>query len=332
MLELAVPAKSSPARRVRFTRSAAEVLLGRLKTVNLWHMLWVSLILSEIFTTAMNILMSRLWWGRISRNLILIGSVDGFVVALLVSAIVIAFVIEIREHEKHAEKELLKNEQVYRQRVEVSLKEKEALLHELYHRTKNNMQLVSSLLSLQTDSITDERVSGMLRDTQARIEAISSINEQMYESKDLANIDIKDYVEVMANVLLLGYRGREDNITLELDVDSISMSIDIVMPCGLILNELISNSVKYAFPEGRAGIIGISLRVNGNQVELVYRDNGIGLPSSGIESAKSTGLRLVNNLVTRHLGGKLEAGSGGKTEFLITFKKEIDSFSRQAFF
>lgn len=315
-------AKTSAARWLDPARHGFQMLTDKIKSMNLWNLLWIAIALSEIFTVIMNVIMGYLWWGRINDDLLMIGAVDGFIVALLVTIICLAFTAEIRRQEKRAGKALFENELVYSRRIEASLREKETLLRELYHRTKNNMQVISSLIGLQTVSITDERVMGLLRDIQNRIRAMSLIHEQLYKSRDLASLDIKDYIEVLANVLLLSYQKQAGKVGLAIDIDSIPLSIDLVMPCGLILNELISNSLKYAFPGDRNGKISISLHRAGSGVEFVYSDDGIGLKEADIKAVDTLGLRLVKNLATKQLGGKVEVRTGNGTEFHIAFPEE----------
>ncbi len=214
--------------------------------------------------------------------------------------------------------------------ISQALKEKEMLLRELYHRTKNNMQVISSLVSLQSASLKDKTVLDILKDTQDRIRAMSIVHEQLYKSQDLASLDIKDYMEVLANVMVLSYQSQPEKVSLLLDIESFALPIDVVMPCGLVLNELISNSLKYAFPGDRSGAISIYMRrAAENQVEFVYADDGIGFKLPGdMKKVETLGLRLVNNLVTKQLGGTLEARSNGRTEFRIRFKLEPDPATR----
>ncbi|MDA8156099.1 MAG: PAS domain-containing protein [Actinomycetota bacterium] len=210
------------------------------------------------------------------------------------------------------------------EQINLALKEKETLLRELNHRTKNNMQVISSLIDLQTASVADGRVRGMLKDTRDRIRAMSLVHEFLYKSRDLARLDIRDYIEVLANAMVLSYQEQAQKVILDLDIDSIQMSIDTITPCGLILNELISNSLKYAFPGGKAGSIRISLhRREGGQIGFDYSDDGIGLPPTvEIKGVETLGLRLVNNLATKQLGGRIDVETGQGTVFRMIFKGE----------
>ncbi|MDA8173656.1 MAG: PAS domain S-box protein [Nitrospiraceae bacterium] len=201
-----------------------------------------------------------------------------------------------------------------------SLKEKEVLLRELHHRTKNNLQVVTSLISLQTANVTDERLKQALEDISLRIRAMSLVHEKLYKSKDLISLDVKDYVEDLANAILIGYEKRAASISLALDIGKTLMTIDTITTLGLIINELMTNSIKYAFPDGRAGRIAISLHSHDDHLEFVFSDNGIGLADTDVEKAKSLGLKLVGRLASKQLGGRLEVSTGNGTEFRIVFK------------
>ncbi|MDA8156123.1 MAG: PAS domain S-box protein [Actinomycetota bacterium] len=201
-----------------------------------------------------------------------------------------------------------------------SLKEKEVLLRELYHRTKNNLQVVISLISLQAANVTDEHLKQALEDISLRIRAMSLVHEKLYKSKDLTSVDVKDYVEDLANAILIGYEKSAASISLKLDIDKTLMTIDAITTLGLIINELMTNSIKYAFPAGREGRIGISLHSLGDHLEFVFSDNGVGLADTDIKKAKSLGLKLVDKLSVKQLGGRLEVKTDNGTEFRITFK------------
>lgn len=205
--------------------------------------------------------------------------------------------------------------------LEASLGEKEVLLRELYHRTKNNLQVISSLISLQASHINDAQILQSLEDTRNRIQAMSLVHEKLYKSKNLSRINARDYIEDLANALLGSYEKGAANVSLVLDADSTLMGVDTVTTLGLIINELMTNSLKYAFPDGRRGEIRISLRAaGGDRMEFVFSDNGVGLRDTDIKNVKSLGLKLVKSLATKQLGGKLEVKTGEGTEFRLTFK------------
>jgi two-component sensor histidine kinase len=208
------------------------------------------------------------------------------------------------------------------ERVKVSLREKEILLRELYHRTKNNMQVISSLLNLQSLSIDDENVLNIFRETQNRIRSIALVHEKLYQSNDLSNINLGDYIHDMTGTLFMSY-GMSDKVSLNLDADTVITSIDTAIPCGLIINELITNSLKYAFPGNKKGSITVAVNSADETVELRISDNGIGLPKEfDFKSAKSLGLKLIRQLTENQLHGKISCKSEKGVEFIIQFKNE----------
>lgn len=204
-----------------------------------------------------------------------------------------------------------------------SLSEKETLLQELYHRTKNNMQVISSLLNLQSAEIKDEASVRVLRETQDRIKSIALVHEKLYQTEDLHSLEIKDYIEALAESLLRSYRVGEETVSLKFDIENFMVSIDTAVTCGLIINELVSNALKYAFNSYDKGEIRISLHAgDGGEVELKVADNGPGL-SGDFDFVKSgsLGLRLVSRLVRIDLKGNIELRTDNGTEFIITFSK-----------
>jgi len=205
--------------------------------------------------------------------------------------------------------------------LEDSLHEKETLLRELYHRTKNNMNIISSLVALQASEVHDLNVQRMFADMQSRIRTMSLVHEKLYQSQDLSNLGMREYLGDLARSILAGYKNSAARIVLDLDVESVSFSIDHAIPCGLVINELMTNSLKYAFPEEMSGRIGISLRMSpGDEVTLCYKDNGIGFPD-GFDPMKATslGLRVVHNLVKKQLLGTLEFIAVQGMRAVITF-------------
>ena len=201
-----------------------------------------------------------------------------------------------------------------------SLEEKEIMLKEIHHRVKNNMQIISSLLDLQTDMLQDEQVRGLFKESQQRIRSMALVHEQLYQSSDLARIDFAEYIERLTDHLLRSYGARADNVTLHLDIAPLSLSIETAIPCGLIINELISNAFKHAFPDDQAGEIWIEVQPADNQrLSLAVRDDGVGLPSGfDFRRTPSLGLTLVNTLI-KQLNGAIELNRGKGTEFAISF-------------
>jgi two-component sensor histidine kinase/CheY-like chemotaxis protein len=205
-----------------------------------------------------------------------------------------------------------------------ALAEKDLLLRELYHRVKNNMQIISSLLDLPATSITDPRVLETFRISQARVRAMALVHEKLYQAKDLTRIIFSDYVQDLVAELFSSYGVAQDRIHLKLaiDINGDVIPVDTAVPCGLIINELLSNSVKYAFPEGRPGEVRIELRrLTAHRYRLIVADNGIGLPHDfDIAEAQTLGLRLVYSLCREQLNGTVVTTMNqGATEFRITF-------------
>ena len=205
-----------------------------------------------------------------------------------------------------------------------NIMERETLLRELYHRTKNNMNTISSLINLQTASLpSDEIAIQMLRDLQYRIMSMALVHERLYKSKDLSNVNFKDYVSDLANTLITGYKINRDKLSLRLDIEDFTLSIDTLIPCGLIINELMTNSMKYAFVDGRDGQISIKGQVSAeSEVQFVYRDNGIGFPGGfDFTKVETLGLRLINGLITAQLRGKIDITTRPETTFTFAFRE-----------
>ncbi|MBW2204116.1 MAG: GAF domain-containing protein [Deltaproteobacteria bacterium] len=207
------------------------------------------------------------------------------------------------------------------ERVKTSLEEKEVLLREIHHRVKNNMQVITSLLRLQSDTINDQQYADMFRESQERIRSMALIHETLYQSEDFANIDFDGYLRTLINSLFISYGASPDKISLKIETNDLSLELDYAIPCGLIINELVSNSLKYAFPEDRKGEISVTLRsITENEVELTVSDNGIGIPDElDLGTIESVGLDLVKVLAEHQLEGKIELKRTGGTSFSIRF-------------
>ncbi|MCX9012701.1 MAG: PAS domain S-box protein [Candidatus Methanoperedens sp.] len=202
--------------------------------------------------------------------------------------------------------------------IKQSLKEKEVLLREIHHRVKNNMQIISSLLRLQSESITEEKYLDMFKDCQNRVISMSLVHEKLYYSKDFTKIDFNEYVNDMVDGLFESYGlGR---VVLKTEIED-TLDMDSAIPCGLIVNELVTNSLKYAFPDGRKGEIRIALKKTGGEMGLTVGDNGIGFPEElDFRKTESLGLQLVNLLVNNQLEGHINLDRSKGTEFQIRFK------------
>ena len=214
-----------------------------------------------------------------------------------------------------AEKELLAADQQLRQ----SLTEKESLLKEIHHRVKNNLQIVSSLLYLQEDYMQDPKGVEILRESQNRVKSMALIHEQLYGTADLANIDFGRYIQGLATNLFDAYGIDPTRIRLNVRADDIALGIDMAVPCGLIINELVSNALKYAFLPQDTGTIDILIQtLEAGRIKIEVADNGVGLaePPANAEK-KSLGLRLVDTLTTQ-LDGTLAVTTDNGTRFSIT--------------
>ena len=207
--------------------------------------------------------------------------------------------------------------------IKDSLREKEALLKEIHHRVKNNMQIISSLLSLQSKYIKDKDSFGVFKESQNRVKSMAMIHEMLYNSKGLAKIDFTEYIKDLVNDLFSSYGIDENNVEIKIDTDPIFLNVDTSIPCGLIINELVTNSLKYAFKNGRhtEKMIYIKLHRKNRNIVLVVGDNGTGLPKGvDLEHSPTLGLRLVRSLVDQ-LNGTLEVHSTFGTEFRINFEQ-----------
>ncbi len=208
--------------------------------------------------------------------------------------------------------------------LEQSVEEKERLLRELYHRTKNNMQVICSLLSLQMNTVKDDTILSMLIKTEHRIRSMALVHEKLCRSKNLSRIDIKAYLCDLASNLVKSYHISGEKISLTLNLERIPVTIATAIPCGLIVNELITNALKYAFPDNRKGKIHIELRLNRkDEIELRIADNGIGIPHSfNFNEVDSLGLQLVQNLAIVQLDGKVRWNLGRGLTFHLRFKEQ----------
>jgi PAS domain S-box-containing protein len=207
------------------------------------------------------------------------------------------------------------------ERLKASLAEKEVLLKEVHHRVKNNLQIVSSLLALQSKEIRDPELLGPFRETENRVMSIALLHEELYRSKDLARIDFVEYLKTIIRHLASAYDFPVGRIRLAVDAGPLTLDLGTAVPCALIVSELISNALKHAFPDGRQGEVHVLVGSSADgQVTLAVGDNGVGLPpDNGPRGDRSLGLRLLATLV-RQLHGTVERRSDQGTEFLITFQ------------
>lgn len=207
------------------------------------------------------------------------------------------------------------------EKIKKSLEEKEVLLKEIHHRVKNNMQVISSLINIQARRIEDEKAREVFKDTRNRVMSMALVHERLYRSEDLAGIDFKIYIERMSVHLMSYYRDVSQNIELKTDVEGILLDITKAVPLGLITNELLTNSLKHAFPKSKKGKITIDFHKKGKTYHLNIGDNGRGFPKElDFRKAESMGMDLVNSL-TKQINGRIELVRDKGTLFKITFKE-----------
>jgi PAS domain S-box-containing protein len=203
--------------------------------------------------------------------------------------------------------------------IEASLREKEVLLREIHHRVKNNLQVMASLLSLQAEHVDHPAALAMLRDSQHRVRTMALVHEELYQSHDLAQIDFAAYIDRLTGYLLYVH-GVGDTIALQLDISAAHFGVDTAIPCGLIVNELVSNALKYAFPNGRGGQLQVSLHPAIEGWRLEVADDGVGLPPSvDFRNSDTLGLQLVGILATQ-LHGTLALDRAHGTRFRVDFR------------
>lgn len=209
--------------------------------------------------------------------------------------------------------------------IKESLAEKEVLLKEIHHRVKNNLQVICSLLSLQSRSVKDKALYEMFKESRNRIMSMALVHEELYRSRDFARIDFADYITQLVNNLLESYSIDASRVTSHLNLGPISLDIDKAIPCGLILNELVCNSLKHAFPHVEKGEIYVTLEKDeDNQIILQVQDNGRGLPPDfDWKRSRSLGLELVNTLVEQ-IEGEVRYSAEGRPTFRICFPGSPD--------
>ena len=208
------------------------------------------------------------------------------------------------------------------EKIRISLKEKETLLQEIHHRVKNNMQVIASLLKLQSDQIENTSAKQALKASQNRVYAMSAVHETLYASDTLSEIDARTYLEKISKGLFTAYQIDSSIIGLSIQSDDIKVNIEKANPLGLIVNELLSNSLKHGFPDGQDGEIHLRLsKTSERDLELVFEDNGIGVSSDfDWRDSKTLGLGLVITLVENQLDGSIEFINQDGLKFVVEFK------------
>ncbi|HNB54602.1 MAG TPA: histidine kinase dimerization/phosphoacceptor domain -containing protein, partial [Anaerolineales bacterium] len=202
--------------------------------------------------------------------------------------------------------------------LQISLQEKEILLKEIHHRVKNNLQVISSLLYLQAQKIKDENLLELFRESQNRVAAMALVHEQLYQSNNFAQVNFGTYLHTLITSLFESYGAEERQIKLALEADDSTLDVHMAIPCGLLVSEIVSNALKYAFPTDNPGQITVQFGKTGQTYHLLVQDNGIGLPHPHLMRPGSLGLQLIDRLVAQ-ISGTLKRTSPPGTTYSIQF-------------
>jgi two-component sensor histidine kinase len=209
--------------------------------------------------------------------------------------------------------------------IEASLAEKETLLREIHHRVKNNLQIISSLLNLQIRKIDDPKTIEVLKDCQSRVLSMALVHEHLYKGKDFSRIDLKNYIHSLGMQISQSYGTANEIVRFDLNTPDIYVDINTAIPLGLIINELITNSLKYAFKGRKEGKLSITATEDPQSLTLIVADNGVGMPDSiTLENQTSLGLRLVKTL-TGQLHGTITIDRTRGTKFVFLIPKPVET-------
>ena len=207
-------------------------------------------------------------------------------------------------------------------KIRDSLKEKEVLLQEVHHRVKNNLQVISSILNLQTSYVDDPKTLEILRESQQRIKSMSFIHETIYRTADFSRLEFMDYIKTIASNLIQSYRTGSLELEFRPEMESVGLNLDQAIPCGLIINELVSNALKYAYKGRKKGVLTVVLREEEGDVILAVKDDGVGLPADfAFEKNNSLGIQLVYALLDQ-LDATVKVNQSNGTEFFIRFHRK----------
>ena len=234
----------------------------------------------------------------------------------------------IKDHEGnvlgsiHIAHDITKRKEI-EEKLEKTLEEKNTLMKEIYHRTKNNLMVISSLLNLQSRYITDENTQSIFKESQNRAKSMAMIHEKLYRSGDLEHLNFAEYIVNLSNDLYDTYTLDKNLIKLVLNIDEVTLNVDISIPLALILNELLTNSLKHAFPDGK-GEIRVELKNYDENYQLSVWDNGIGFPEDlDYHDTNTIGMLIINSL-TDQIDGELNLERDNGTKFTVTFKDKVD--------
>ncbi len=236
---------------------------------------------------------------------------------LFVSVIALGIYMNLKRYKK--QKEII---QIQKELIQDSLLEKETLLREIHHRVKNNLQIISSLLNMQSAEINDATVLASIQEGQSRVQAMSLIHQNLYQSDTIDKVDVDNYLRELIDYLSQMYLGKAKNVQVKIETSNIRFDFDTAIPLGLIVNELVSNAFKYAFADGKTGTITIKIKaITTVDYELVVADDGDALPENfDIKNSKSLGLKLVTILSKQLRGHFLVSNKEKKTTFTVKFK------------
>ncbi|MDA3938144.1 MAG: PAS domain-containing protein [Spirochaetia bacterium] len=211
------------------------------------------------------------------------------------------------------------------QLISHSLKEKETLLQEIHHRTKNNMNLIYSMMKLSSNKYSNEQVDELVKETGSRIKSMSLVHQKLYQSKDLSHIDTYEYIDDLTKLLFQVYKTPLEKVSVVLDIEKFSILIDTAIPLGLILNELLSNSLKYAFPGDKKGKIKIRIsRNNSGEINFIFSDDGIGVESSfDYKKQETLGFKMIFGIAEQQLGGKVSFDGSDGLSIQIKFSDTL---------
>ncbi len=214
------------------------------------------------------------------------------------------------------------------EKIARTVQEKEVLLREVHHRVKNNLQVICSMLRLQERNLSDDALLHALRECRARVMAMAMLHDQLHRAKDFSNINLGEYIRNLAASVFCSYGVNSAEIDLQLDVEDMPVAIDTAIPCGLLVNELVSNSLRHAFPEGRRGCVSLSLHARpGGAIELTIADDGRGFPQSLQDTkGRSVGLWLVD-LLSDQIGAAVERSSGAGARYRLVFRESAGQAS-----
>jgi PAS domain S-box-containing protein len=217
------------------------------------------------------------------------------------------------------------------ERLRVALSEKETLLRELYHRTKNNMQVIKAMLEIQSRFLNDERLAKVFVDTQHRIQSMALVHEKLYQSDDLSTVDLGTYLQDLSELLIESHGVSGETIALKADIDDVQVLIDVAIPCGLVVNEIVTNALTHAFPDGRPGEIRLGVAHDGNdEIVVTVADDGDGVPEGfDFRNAGSMGMLVVHTVTEDQLMGKVAFEVDPEVRPGVTFRMRFPGSAYQ---